>query len=124
MLQVKRAPPVITWSPASIGYGTPLGAGQLDATENVAGTLAYTPGAGTILTPGVQQLSAVFTPSDSIDYATVTVHTKLTVMKATPVITWANPAPITKGTPLSATQLDATANVPGTFTYNPPAGTS
>jgi probable HAF family extracellular repeat protein len=40
-----------------------------------------------------------------------------------PPITWANPANIVYGTPLGATQLDATASVPGTFTYSPPAGT-
>ena len=40
-------------------------------------------------------------------------------------LTWAPPAPITYGTPLSATQLNATDNAPGggTFTYAPPAGT-
>jgi hypothetical protein len=42
--------------------------------------------------------------------------------KATPVITWATPAAITYGTPLSATQLDATANVAGSFVYSPAAG--
>jgi hypothetical protein len=46
-----------------------------------------------------------------------------TVTRATPLISWAKPAPITQGTPLSSTQLNATANVPGTFVYNPPAGT-
>jgi hypothetical protein len=40
-----------------------------------------------------------------------------------PVITWPNPAPIPYGTPLSATQLDATANMAGTFVYTPAAGT-
>jgi photosystem II stability/assembly factor-like uncharacterized protein len=39
------------------------------------------------------------------------------------VITWATPAAITYGTALSATQLNATANVPGTFVYTPQAGT-
>ncbi len=39
------------------------------------------------------------------------------------VITWNNPAAIAYGTALSATQLDATANVAGTFTYNPALGT-
>jgi uncharacterized protein (TIGR03437 family) len=39
------------------------------------------------------------------------------------VLSWATPAPITYGTPLGPNQLDATANVPGFFTYNPPAGT-
>jgi hypothetical protein len=39
-----------------------------------------------------------------------------------PVITWATPAAVTFGTALSSTQLDATANVQGTFTYTPAAG--
>lgn len=47
---------------------------------------------------------------------------------ASPTLTWSNPADITYGTALSGTQLNATAtyngtNVPGTFTYSPPAGT-
>lgn len=41
----------------------------------------------------------------------------------TPVITWNNPAPITYGTALSTTQLNAVANVPGSFMYVPAAGT-
>ena len=49
--------------------------------------------------------------------------TVLTVLPATPTITWANPAAITYGTALSASQLNATATVPGSFTYMPPAGT-
>ena len=40
-----------------------------------------------------------------------------------PTITWATPAPIVYGTALSSSQLDATAPVPGTFTYSPAAGT-
>jgi len=47
----------------------------------------------------------------------------LTVGKATPTITWSNPADITYGTALSATQLNATASVPGTFVYTPASGT-
>jgi hypothetical protein len=46
-----------------------------------------------------------------------------TTSKITPTISWSPPAPITNPTPLSATQLDATASVPGTFVYSPPAGT-
>jgi Bacterial Ig-like domain (group 3)/FG-GAP-like repeat len=38
-------------------------------------------------------------------------------------ITWANPAQITYGTALSATQLNATSSVQGTFVYSPAAGT-
>jgi len=46
-----------------------------------------------------------------------------------PNLTWATPAPIIQGTPLSATQLDAAATdatgaaIPGTFVYTPAAGT-
>jgi hypothetical protein len=47
----------------------------------------------------------------------------INVLKATPVITWPTPADITYGTALSATQLNATTNVPGTFVYSPAAGT-
>ena len=42
---------------------------------------------------------------------------------ASPAITWANPAGIVYGTALSATQLNATTTVAGTFVYDPPAGT-
>src|SRR5262249_3396604 len=45
------------------------------------------------------------------------------INQATPTITWANPADITYGTPLSATQLDATASVAGSFQYTPGLGT-
>ena len=46
-----------------------------------------------------------------------------TVNKATPVITWSNPADIAYPTALSGTQLNATANVPGSFAYTPASGT-
>ena len=40
-----------------------------------------------------------------------------------PGLTWLNPDPIAYGVPLSSTQLNAVANVPGLFTYTPPGGT-
>lgn len=48
---------------------------------------------------------------------------RVTPVKQLPTITWTTPSAITNPTPLSATQLNATANVPGTFTYAPAAGT-
>jgi hypothetical protein len=45
----------------------------------------------------------------------------VTVGKATPVVTWATPSPISYETLLSSDQLNATASVPGTFSYNPSA---
>ncbi|MEK7501372.1 MAG: hypothetical protein AAB629_00430 [Patescibacteria group bacterium] len=40
-----------------------------------------------------------------------------------PVITWVDPAPISGGTALSSTQLNAIASVDGTFSYTPAKGT-
>ena len=42
----------------------------------------------------------------------------------TPSIMWTTPSAIPYGTALSNTQLNATANVPGTFAYSPAAGTT
>ena len=44
------------------------------------------------------------------------------IARVKPAIAWAMPAPITHGTALSFTQLDAEASVPGTFVYTPSAG--
>ena len=46
----------------------------------------------------------------------------LVIAKATPLVTWGNPAPITADMPLSGTQCNATANVPGSFAYTPAVG--
>ena len=121
---VNQATPTVTWSnPAGITYGTALSATQLDATASVPGTFAYTPAAGTILTAGTHTLSVTFTPTDAVDYSTATTTASIVVSKATPTITWGNPASISYGTALSATQLNATASTPGTFAYTPAAGT-
>jgi hypothetical protein len=42
----------------------------------------------------------------------------------TPTITWATPADMTYGTPLGATQLDASASIGGSFTYTLADGTT
>jgi hypothetical protein len=78
---VKTAP-VITWpAPASIVYGTALGAAQLNASANVPGMFAYTPGAGTILPAGAGQvLSVAFTPADGAQYATAIATVQITVL--------------------------------------------
>jgi hypothetical protein len=45
------------------------------------------------------------------------------IFQQPPTITWATPAPIIYGTPLSGTQLDASSALPGSFVYSPAAGT-
>ena len=123
-IDVKKAHPTITWAtPAPIIYGTLLTATQLNATANVPGAFAYTPAAGTKLDAGSQTLSVLFTPTDTNNYETETASVTLVVQRATPVITWPHPAGIVYGTALDATQLNATADVAGTFVYTPAAGT-
>ena len=122
-ITVTQATPVITWSnPANITYGTALSATQLNATASVAGSLVYTPAVGAVPVAGTDTLSVTFTPTDAANYASITKTVQIVVTEATPVITWSNPANITYGTALSATQLNATASVPGSFAYTPTTG--
>ena len=71
-----------------------------------------------------------FTPTVTTDYSPITTIAPVLVSQETPVITWNSPAPISPNTPLSSTQLDASAADPntgaavaGTFVYTPAAGT-
>jgi hypothetical protein len=120
---VTKASSIVAWSdPAAMTYGTALGAGQLNATASVAGTFAYSPAAGTVLNAGSQTLSVTFTPADPANYTGATASVTMTVTKAAPAIAWPTPANIVYGTALGAGQLNATADVAGTFTYTPAAG--
>ncbi|MCU1489781.1 MAG: Chitin binding protein [Acidimicrobiaceae bacterium] len=121
---VKRLTPKLTWTaPAPIAFGSRLSAVQLDASSTVPGTFAYSPPRGARLAPGVHVLGVTFRPSDGRDYALASSTVAIRVGRITPVITWPTPASVTAGQPLTAAQLDATAPVPGSFTYSVPAGT-
>ena len=123
-LTVNKVTPAITWTaPAAITYGTALTVTQLDASSTVTGSFAYSPALGIVLGAGSQTLSVTFTPTDSTDYTTATASVTLTVNKATPAITWAQPAAIMYGIALSTTQLNASSTVAGSFVYSPAAGT-
>ena len=124
-IDVLQVSSVITWTnPASITYGTALSATQLNAAANVPGSFVYTPALGTVLNAATNQaLHVDFTPTDGVNYTTASANAAIDVLQASPVITWANPATITFGTALSATQLNATANVPGSFVYTPASST-
>jgi hypothetical protein len=73
-------------------------------------------GAGDVTVEASQVGDNVYGP------ATPKVHT-FKVHKATPIVSWNRPANIAAGTALSASQLNATASVAGTFQYSPEAGT-
>jgi hypothetical protein len=83
-------------------------------TPLVPGTFVYNPPAGTVEPVGTDTLSVTFTPTDTTDYTTATGSVQLVVTNpvtpiVTPTISWPTPAPITWGTPLSSTQLNAVA---------------
>ncbi len=122
-ITVNKATPTINWSvPRVIPSGTALGKAQLNAQSSVVGTYVYSPPAGEVLPAGQHTLSVEFTPADPVGYNPAKADVQLTVASATPTLAWPTPAPITRGIALNETQLNATASVPGTFTYNPAAG--
>ncbi len=99
----------------ALGFGT-------NTQVVVPGTYAYNPAAGTVLPVGTDPLSVTFTPSNTAGYTSASATNSIVVTKATPVLTWPTPAAIAVGTPLSGTQLDATATfqggpLAGTYTY-------
>lgn len=85
-LTVTQATPTIAWAtPASIAYGVPLTAAQLNAAATgvgglaLPGTFTYTPLAGTVLSPGTQTLNVAFSPTDTVDYTVATGAVQLLV---------------------------------------------
>jgi sugar lactone lactonase YvrE len=123
-VSVSPAATTVTWSsPSSVTYGTALSASQLNASANVPGSFVYSPSSGAVLGAGSQTLSVSFTPNDSADYNSSTGGVTLVVNPAATHIAWTPPAAIAYGTALSGLQLNATANVSGSFAYSPPAGT-
>jgi len=112
---------------------------QLYASEpypNTTGTVTFTDGPTTLgsasmsnslatysissLSVGSHSITAAY--SGNVPSATSSPLT-LTINRVTPTISWATPAAIAYGTALSATQLNATASVAGTFAYSPTSGT-
>jgi outer membrane protein OmpA-like peptidoglycan-associated protein len=121
-----KATPTITWrDPADIFNPTPLSATQLNAVGSVPGVMVYSPALGTVLPVGRHTLSVTLNPTDSNTYNSVSTSVRIRVLaqRFQTVLTWNNPASIVYPTPLSSTQLNARANTPGRFTYDPPAGT-
>jgi uncharacterized repeat protein (TIGR02543 family) len=79
-LTVTQKTPTIIWNtPAAIVSGTALGATQLNATGSVPGNFAYMPATGAVLPAGTQTLSVIFTPTDTINYASASTSVLLTV---------------------------------------------
>ena len=126
MINVQQAAPTISWAdPADIVFGTALSGTQLDATASVQGTFTYSPAAGTVLGAGLEPNALGQLRTDRLNRLHRRLghghHQRRRVRRRR------SPGQTRRissyGTALSGTQLDATANVQGTFTYSPAAGT-
>lgn len=87
-------------------------------------------GQGTVLAPGLQKMKVIFTPTDTNTYEKVETVVEILVQAETKV-EWKDPAPIKKTTPVTAAILNAVGvapglsnNVPGTYKYDIPEGTT
>ncbi len=124
IISVLKAIPTIKWdNPDDIIYGTHLNRTHLNASASVDGTYNYTPLSGTVLSAGTHILISEFTPIDISNYTNISKNVTINVLSAIPTITWNNPVGIIYGTALNSTQLNASASVPGTFSYTPSSGT-
>lgn len=97
------------------------GGSYLSVLLNTAGpTVSVTASAVSVPGQGAQLIAGNY--SGDSNYSPGTSPT-ITVTGSDAPVSWPAPAAITYGQALSATQLDATSTVRGTFVYNPPAGT-
>ena len=105
--------------------GTPVGNVVLGADGYATFNRPLVNGSATFaltgLSTGTHQLTASFVAQGS--YGASNSAGQFTVTQATPTLTWATPASILVGTPLSALQLNAVGSVAGTKVYSSPAGT-
>jgi hypothetical protein len=132
-LLVNQAPLIVTPNPVSRVYGqtnpalsgtiTGLVTGDIITATYSTSAVATTP-VGVYTTGPIGITDGLYDPNGKLVNYTLTQNVgTLTITQATTTLTWATPAAITYGTPLSATQLNATSGgVAGTFVYSPAAG--
>lgn len=120
MFTISRATPAITWTePSAITYGTPLSEAQLNATSNVPGTMSYAPAAGTVMSSGAHQLlTAVFMPTDTANFNTVTAVTSVTVNKAIALVSVVGLSQPYDGTPAGVAARTIPANLKVAVEYD------
>ena len=123
---ISLAVPIISGTNASL-FSVGSYCSQLTANSSCTLTITYTPTA-------TGNSSATLTVPTSDSYVigtTITANSSTAIpllgyvgpARTVPTITWGTPAPITYGTALSGTQLNASTPTAGTFTYLPASGT-
>ena len=115
----------------SLAAGVYPGPQSLTITDSTANASIYYTTDGSAPTTGSNLYTGPISIDSSETISAIAVATGYTASASTssayviptaPVITWPAPAPITYGTALTSTQLDASASVPGTFAYSPAVG--
>jgi hypothetical protein len=111
---------VITLSGLSQGYdGTQKAASITTIPSNLSYSITYNGSANAPTNAASYSVIATITDPNYSGSANGT----LLINKSTPVINWVTPEPITYGTALSVAQLNASANVAGSFSYSSAIGT-
>ena len=129
-LVINKAQATITVGTEFVYDGTPKNA---KITTEPAGltvvTVNYTLNGVPVTSPTNVGVYDVVAHLENQNFEAVDAKGTLTIKQAAPLISWATPAPIFVGTPLSATQLNASASgvggasLMGGFLYTPRAGT-
>jgi len=126
-LVVLPAPLTVTAS----NVGRPFGAANPTFTGILTGltngdniTATYGCGATISSPPGTYPIAPnLVDPNDlETNYTVNLINGTLTVNQGRPILAWTNPAPITYGAALGSNQLNAAANIPGSFAYTPTNG--
>jgi hypothetical protein len=128
-LTVTPAPLTVTAADVVQTYGqaSPLLTGTIAGLQNGDNITAIYNCAATTNSPvGSYAIVPTLVDPNGLEgnYTVTIVNGTLTVTTAVPVLTWAAPSAVTYGAALSSEQLNALANVPGSYSYTPANGLS
>jgi hypothetical protein len=123
-LVVSPAPLIVTAASASRAFGQanpPLTGTIIGLTNGDNITASYSCSATSNSSPGTYPIlvTLVDLGDRQTNYTVNLLDGTLTVTQAGPLVIWTNPVSIAYGAPLGSNQLNAAANVPGVFAYNP-----
>lgn len=125
-ITITKASVTVSWpAPPAIVYGTPLGAGQLNASASVPGTWSYSPSAGTVLHRGNVNVQGTFTPTDATNYNSIGAA-QIIVITPAPLVMKANdvakpfgaPVPIFSASYAGFVNGDTPASLSGTLGFS------
>jgi large repetitive protein len=98
--------------------------GETQESEHVEGRFEYDPPEGTRLPAGTYEIALTFYPQNIAKYRATTATRTVTVLKSPVALDWPAPVGMTEGAVLDEHALTCVCvqGLPGTFTYDPPAG--